>query len=106
MFLEATQNSSLLWKFLHVQYQGNMFIFQKQVTTDLQLIMFATFLILSPEMSDATEESLKPLLAKNGNFIVEPAEVMMHFCVGIETDFRIQEYIHMQIMLLLHANKI
>lgn len=50
MFLEATQNSSSLWKSLYVQSQGNMLIFQKQVTTDLQLIRLIKFLIRSPKM--------------------------------------------------------
>lgn len=68
MFLEATQTGSLLWKFLHVQYQGNMFTFQKQVTSDLQLMRFTKILILNPKTLGITR--LEQCLAKSDNFIV------------------------------------
>lgn len=71
MSLEATQNSSSLWKSLYVQSQGNMFIFQKQVKTDLQLIRFIKFLIRSPEMLGVSRKNIGPWLAKNGNFIIK-----------------------------------
>lgn len=70
MFLEATQNSSMLWKFTHVQYQGNVFAFQKQVTADLRLIRFTKLLILNPEMLGVNRKSFEPWLAKTGNFII------------------------------------
>ena len=74
MFLEATQNSSMPWKFLHVQYPGNMFIFQNQVTTDLQLIRFTKFVVLNPETLGVTRKSLEPWLVKDGNFIIQPVK--------------------------------
>lgn len=64
MSLEATQNSSSLWKSLYVQSQGNMFIFQKQVKTDLQLIRFIKFLIRSPEMLGVSRKKSWTMVSK------------------------------------------
>lgn len=69
MFLEITGNFQL-WKFFHVEYQRNMFIFQKQVKIDPPLIRFTKISILDSKMSGVTRNNLEPWLAKGGNFII------------------------------------